>query len=61
MQVFMGWRYNAKIDKWVVCVFINGMCVTTVLRKSEEECKAWAERNLPIYLQGKMPRMPQPA
>lgn len=61
MQVFIGWRYNPKIDKWVLSVFISGDWVTTVLRKSEAECKQWAERNLPIYLKGKIPKMPQPS
>lgn len=56
MQVFIGWRYNPKIGKWVIAVFISGDCVTTVLRQSEAECKEWAERNLPIYLAGKMPQ-----
>lgn len=55
MQIFIGWKYNAKLGKWVVAVYRDQVCVATLLRQDEESCKQWAEQNIRLYMQGKEP------
>lgn len=40
---------------WVITVMRNGQVLAWVFRKTQEECRAWAEKNMPIYARGKVP------
>lgn len=56
MELMCTWRFNDKIGKWVLCVYANRVCVILVLRQSEAECEAWAQKNVPIIAStGKLP------
>lgn len=56
MNIFIGWKYNAKLGKWVVAVYRNHVFVALLLRDNEESCERWAETNMRIFMQGKEPQ-----
>lgn len=56
MNIFIGWKYNAKLGKWVLAVYRDRIFVALLLRPDEESCKQWAESNMRLYMQGKEPQ-----
>lgn len=56
-QVHMEFGYIEKMNHWLVLVWRNGMVVTMVIRKSEEECITWMVKNKPIFDTGKVPQI----
>lgn len=56
MNIFIGWKYNAALGKWVIAVYHNRIFVALLIRPDEESCKQWAEKNMRIYMQGKQPQ-----
>lgn len=49
------WHYNQRDNLWVITVIRNGNLLAWVFRRTPEECRAWADKNIPIYAQGKLP------
>ena len=56
MQIAITWHPNPKNGKWIILVLRNGGCIAVVVREDEAACRAWAEKNMPLYLKGKVPQ-----
>lgn len=56
MRIYIDWKYNAKLDKWIIAVYRNRIFVALVIRQDEESCKQWAEANMRLFMQGKQPQ-----
>lgn len=55
MQIVIAWRLNEKTNKWIIVVLGNRRLLALVVRKTEDECRQWAEKNLPVYQRGDVP------
>ena len=49
------WYPNPKDDRWIIQVNRDGHPIVWVFRKTQEEAKAWAEKNIEVYKRGKTP------
>lgn len=55
MTCEISWTYREKVGKWVLTVTLDGRPICWVFRKTEEECREWAEKNIKVYARGKLP------
>lgn len=56
MQIIIAWRYIDSRGHWLILVTRDRVPIALIVRKSEEECQQWANKNIRLYQQGLMPQ-----
>ena len=59
MTCEISWTYKEgfkdRPGQWILTVKMNGRPICWVFRKTEAECREWAEKNIQVYARGKLP------
>lgn len=55
MRHDIRWTWVPRIEKWVITVYQNNGLILLLLRKTERECREWAETNIDTLRKGQVP------